>query len=114
MSGVQGVIQAMNLSPNAVFVIIGVVATAGILVMVAVPARSRAGRARQFAEIDALLAPSRDDRSWDMGPETRDPWLPASEGWHALEPLEFPAPTPLGAALPDTGRAHTQLAGEAR
>ena len=95
MSGVQGVIQAMNLSPNAVFVIIGVVATAGILVMVAVPARSRAGRARQFAEIDALLAPSRDDRSLDMGPETRDPWLPASEGWHALEPLEFPAPTPL-------------------
>jgi diguanylate cyclase (GGDEF)-like protein len=75
----------MNLSPSAVFVIIGVVATTSILLMGAVSARARAGRARQFAEVDALLAPTRDDRSWETGLETRDPWLPASDRW----------PTPL-------------------
>jgi diguanylate cyclase (GGDEF)-like protein len=121
----------MNLSPSAVFVIIGVVATASILILLAVSARSRAGRARQFAEVDALLASSPADKSREpgreAGPETRDPWLPASDGWPtsrhqwseasdgwptsgafgaagarraeptdpALEPFEFPAPTPL-------------------
>ncbi|HET9756947.1 MAG TPA: GGDEF domain-containing protein [Candidatus Limnocylindrales bacterium] len=91
----------MNLSPSAVFVIIGVVAMTSILLMGAVSARSRARRARLFAEVDALLAPSRDDRSSETGLETRDPWLPASDAWPS-EPLEFPAPTRL------EGRYRTQ------
>jgi diguanylate cyclase (GGDEF)-like protein len=103
VSGAQGVIQAMNLSPSALFVIIGVVATTSILLMGAASARSRAGRARQFAEVDALLAPSRDDRSWETGLETRDPWLPASDRW----------PTPNEEeADDDMNEADRQLAGE--
>lgn len=72
----------MNLSPGTVFFIIAIIALANILVLLAVSARSRAARARQLVEVDALLAPpARDDSSWENGPENRDPWLPASDGW---------------------------------
>ncbi len=72
----------MNLSPGSVFFIIAIIALANILILLVVSARSRAARARQLVEVDALLAPtSRDDRAWEGAHENRDPWLPASDGW---------------------------------
>ena len=70
----------MNLSPSALPVIVAVVAMTNIFVVLAVVARSRARRARQFAEVDALLSVSIvDARTWDDGEEAADPRLPFAE-----------------------------------
>jgi diguanylate cyclase (GGDEF)-like protein len=72
----------MNLSPSAVLVIVVVVAVTNILIVLAVVARSRAQRARQYAEVDALLgAPTWDDGRWDDTPAPIDTWLPSTEHW---------------------------------
>jgi diguanylate cyclase (GGDEF)-like protein len=95
----------MNLSPSALLVIVVVVAVTNILVVVAVVARSRAQRARQFAEVDALLAaPTVDARTWEDRPAPSDTWLPSAERWPtAVQQLStssdgWPASGALGAA----------------
>lgn len=66
----------MNLSPSALLVIVFVVALTNSLIMHAVASRSRAQRARQFAEVDALLSASIvDTRTWKERPSPSDTWL---------------------------------------
>ena len=95
----------MNLSPGSVLVIILVVAAANILVALAVVARSRQQRARQYAEVDTLLSTSTwDQRSWEDEPEPVETWLPSAERWPtAQQQLSgssdgWPAGGALGAA----------------
>ena len=73
----------MNLSPGTVLMIVVVVAVANILIVLAVVARSRAQRARQYAEVDALLASTAPEhRPWQYdAPAPADGWLPSTEHW---------------------------------
>jgi diguanylate cyclase (GGDEF)-like protein len=101
-------IRPMNLSPSTLLIIIVVTTVVNVLILLGVSARSRANRARPFAEVEGMLSSSYvDARSGEGWPESGDGW-PGSGGAStpgapsddpeettSVDPFEYPAPSSL-------------------
>jgi diguanylate cyclase (GGDEF)-like protein len=75
--GIQGVTRPMNISPSTLLVVAVVTAVINVLIVLALVARSRTGRARHVVELDGIISSSYVD------PESTETRQPPFEEWEA-------------------------------